>query len=297
MSEFEATTGDRAFALLQQCLPTRAFSALMYRVAEWRNPRFKRALISWFMRSYRIDLGEAEFERAESYDSFNEFFTRALKSDARPQPQDPLLLSSPVDGTMSQFGKIRDGALIQAKGRDYTVAELLADDELAARFWDGSFCTIYLAPHNYHRVHMPFGGRLTRWSYIPGRLFSVNPSTARALPKLFARNERMVACFQTDFGPMAVVMGGAMIVGGIETVWGGRITPPHRRDPEPLVYQPMQPLDLARGEELGRFHLGSTVILLAPAGALRWLPQLAAGTGLRLGEPLAATPPKNNVVA
>ncbi|MDB5987050.1 MAG: phosphatidylserine decarboxylase [Nevskia sp.] len=288
MSEFEASTGDRLFALLQQSLPTRALSALMYRVAEWRNPRFKSALIDWFMRRYRIDLSEAEFERPQSYDNFNAFFTRALKAGARPQPDDIKLLSSPVDGTLSQYGAIVEGALIQAKGRDYTAAELLADDDLAARFWDGSFCTIYLAPNNYHRVHMPCAGVLRRWSYIPGRLFSVNPSTARALPKLFARNERMVACFDTDFGPLALVMVGAMIVGGIETVWGGRITPPHRRQPEPLVYEPMQPLSLQRGDELGRFHLGSTVILLAPAAALQWLPQWTAGAGLRLGDALAA---------
>ena len=288
MSEFESSIGDRLFALLQRSLPTRALSSAMYRVAEWRNPRFKRALIGWFMRSYRIDLSEAESENAQSYDNFNAFFTRALKAGARPQPDDAKLLSSPVDGTLSQFGAIVEGALIQAKGRDYTAAELLADDDLAARFWDGSFCTIYLAPNNYHRVHMPFAGVLRRWSYIPGRLFSVNPSTARALPKLFARNERMVACFDTEFGPLAVVMVGAMIVGGIETVWGGRITPPHKRQPEPLVYEPMQPLTLQRGDELGRFHLGSTVILLAPTGALRWLPQLAAGMGLCLGEALAA---------
>jgi phosphatidylserine decarboxylase len=297
MKEFDASRRDRLFARVQQCLPTRGLSALIHHFAEARGLRFKNWLIRQFMRIYRVDLSEARYEHAEQYNSFNDFFTRALKPGARPQPVDPKLLSSPVDGTLSQFGAIVEGALIQAKGRTYTATELLADAALAQSFSNGSFCTIYLAPNNYHRVHMPFSGRLTRWSYVPGRLFSVNPSTARALPKLFARNERMVAFFETDFGPLAVVMVGAMIVGGIETVWSGRITPPHQRRPEPQAYELMQPIRLQRGDELGRFHLGSTVILLAPAGVLGWLPQLTAGLGLRLGEPLAATISSTSVIA
>ena len=282
-----ATPGDRLFAAFQRCLPTRALSAAMFHVAQWRNPRFKEAFIGWFMRRYRIDLSEAAFEHSVSYQHFNAFFTRALKPGVRPQPDDPGMLSSPVDGTLSRHGSIVEGALIQAKGYSYSAAELLADPDLARQFEDGSYATIYLAPHNYHRVHMPFAGQLRRWSYVPGRLFSVNPSTARAMPKLFARNERMVACFDTDFGALAVVMVGAMIVGGIETVWSGRLTPPHDRGREPRAYQPMQPLALARGDELGRFHLGSTVIVLAPKGALEWRTDLDTGSPLRLGEPLA----------
>lgn len=285
----EASFRDRAFVVLQKCLPTRALSALMFRIAEIRAKRFKNALIRLFLRGYPVDLGEAQFERIESYEHFNAFFTRALKPGARPQPADPATLGSPVDGTLSQFGRIVDGVLIQAKGHEYTAAELLVDPLLAEAFADGDFATIYLAPHNYHRVHMPFAGALRSWSYVPGRLFSVNPATARGLPGLFGRNERMVAIFDTAFGPLAVVMVGALFVGGIETVWGGRLTPPHVRGGGPFVYQPMRPARLARGDELGRFHMGSTVILLAPRGALRWNTGLAPGTVLRLGEELAAT--------
>lgn len=288
----EASFADRAFAALQQCLPTRALSALMFRIAQIRARGFKNALIRLFMRGYPIDLSEAQFERIESYEHFNAFFTRALKPGARPQPADAAALSSPVDGTLSQFGRIDGETLIQAKGHDYTAADLLADAALAERFTDGDFATIYLAPHNYHRVHLPFDGALAQWSYVPGRLFSVNPATARGLPRLFARNERMVAIFETPFGPMAVVMVGALFVGGVETVWGGRLTPPHVRRGGPFPYAPMRPLPLARGAEIGRFHMGSTVILLTPRGALDWAPSLAPGTPLRLGDTLATTRPR-----
>jgi phosphatidylserine decarboxylase len=288
METTDASRRDLLFAALQKALPTRALSALMYSIAEIRNKRFKNALIRTFMRYYPIDLSEAEFTRVEAYAHFNDFFTRALKAEARPQPAQPLALSSPVDGTVSQFGSIREGQLIQAKGHDYSTAALLADADLASEFYDGGFCTIYLAPHNYHRVHMPFAGALRSWSYVPGRLFSVNPSTARAMPGLFARNERMIAIFDTEFGPLAVVMVGALFVGGIETVWGGRLTPPHSRAQEPFHYQPMRPLQLTRGAELGRFHMGSTVILLTPRNACAWRNTLAAGQTLRLGDTLGA---------
>ena len=288
--ERNASALDRAFAALQGLLPTRALSALMFRVAEWRQPRFKDALIRLFMRLYPIDLSEAERERVASYEHFNAFFTRALKPGARPQPSEPEVLSSPVDGTLSQFGAIRAGTLIQAKGHDYSCADLLRDAALADEFADGAFATIYLAPHNYHRVHMPYGGKLRRWIYLPGRLFSVNPRTARALPGLFARNERMAALFDTAFGPLAVIMVGALFVGGVETVWTGRLTPPHRRG-TPETYEPMRPVVLPRGAELGRFHMGSTVILLAPKNALRWMQGLAPGAALRLGQGLAAITP------
>lgn len=283
----EATTRDQLFVALQKLLPTRALSALMYRIAEIRAPAFKNSLIEWFTRGYPIDLTEAERGRIEDYAHFNDFFTRALKPGSRPQPANPDILSSPVDGTISQFGTIRDGRIFQAKGHDYSAATLLADPELAARFAGGEFCTIYLAPHNYHRVHMPFGGRLVSWTYVPGRLFSVNPATARALPGLFARNERVVAVFDTALGPLAVVMVGALFVGGVETVWSGRVTPPHQRDPQPRHYEAGAPLALERGAEMGRFHMGSTVILLAPRGALNWDTQLAAAQPVRLGQPLA----------
>ncbi|GAC1627863.1 MAG: archaetidylserine decarboxylase [Nevskia sp.] len=284
----DASRGDLLFAAFQKLLPTRLLSALMYGIAEIRNKGFKNRLIRTFLRFYAVNLGEAEYTRVEAYTSFNDFFTRALKPGVRSQPGDPKQLSSPVDGTVSQFGTIRAGVLIQAKGHDYSAATLLADHELAAEFRDGEFSTIYLAPHNYHRVHLPYGGTLRCWAYVPGRLFSVNPSTARALPGLFARNERMVAIFDTEFGPLAVVMVGALFVGGIETVWGGRLTPPHSRAKEASHYAPMTPLSFARGDELGRFHMGSTVILLAPRGALDWNAALAPGKAVQLGEALAS---------
>ena len=283
----DASFGDQLFAAVQRCLPTRALSALMYRIAEIDHPGFKNRLIKAFMKGYPIDLAEAERETVEEYRHFNDFFTRALKHNARPMPRDPDLLASPVDGRISQLGPIRDGRIFQAKGHDYTAAELLADAELAKAFDGGSFATIYLAPHNYHRVHIPFGGKLRSWTYVPGRLFSVNPATARSMPRLFSRNERMVAIFDTSFGPMAVVMVGALFVGGIETVWGGRLTPPHIRARTPFHHSLAQTVALARGDELGRFHMGSTVVLLAPKGVLDWDSQLAAGDVLRLGQPLA----------
>ena len=283
----EATLGDRIFATFQSLLPTRALSAFMFRIAEIRARPFKNALMRWFLHKYAVNLDEAEWSSLENYEHFNAFFTRALKSGLRPQPAEANIFSSPVDGAISQFGPIRQHAILQAKGHDYSVAALLADDGMAGNFYNGSFSTIYLAPHDYHRVHMPCTGRLRSWAYVPGRLFSVNPSTARSVPGLFARNERMVAIFDTQFGPMALVMVGAIIVGGIETVWNGRLTPPHRRDVAPSYYEPMQPLLLQRGAELGRFHMGSTVILLAPPGALNWNPALAAGQEVRLGQALA----------
>ncbi len=283
----DASLGDTLFAAVQRCLPTRALSALMYRIAEVDNTTFKNTFIRTFLRGYPIDLAEAERETIEEYRNFNDFFTRALKHGARPQPKDPDSFACLVDGRISQLGPIRDGRIFQAKGHDYTAAELLADPDLAQAFDGGTFATIYLAPHNYHRVHVPFGGRLRRWTYVPGRLFSVNPATARSMPRLFSRNERMVAIFDTAFGPMAVVMVGALFVGGVETVWGGRLTPPHDRGSQPFHHTPDQAIALARGDEMGRFHMGSTVVLLAPRGALAWQSSLEAGQVVTLGQPLA----------
>ena len=283
----EASFTDRLKAGLVWLLPTRALSALMFRVAQVRNTAFKNAFMRWFVHKYGVEMEEAEWARVENYEHFNAFFTRALKHGARPQPADTNVFSCPVDGAINQLGAIRNDRLLQAKGHDYSVGALLADEELARTYRNGSFCTIYLAPHNYHRVHMPCNGKLRSWAYVPGRLFSVNPSTARAVPGLFARNERMVAVFDTQFGPLALVMVGAIIVGGIETVWNGRLTPPHQRGSLPTYYQPMQPLQLARGAELGRFHIGSTVILLAPPKALAWDVALGAGQSVRLGQALA----------
>ncbi len=232
----EATLRDRLFATLQSLLPTRALSGFMFHIAQVRARPFKgTALMRWFLHKYAVDLEEAPgLPHYENYEHFNAFFTctRALRPGLRPQPA-AAVTSSAARSTVpsSQFGPIRQNSILQASGpRLQRLAALLADTELAGNFYNGSFSTIYLAPHDYHRVHMPCDGKLRSWAYVPGRLFSVNPSTARSVPGLFARNERMVAVFDTQFGPMALVMVGAIIVGGIDTVWNGRLTPPHRRD-------------------------------------------------------------------
>ncbi len=280
----DASTRDRLFAWFQYLLPTRWLSELVYRITQIRHPAVKDTLIALFLRGFRIDLSDAEFALPRNYDSFNHFFTRALKRGSRPLAEDPQALVSPVDGTISQFGAIQDGRIFQAKGHSYSVLELLGGDrEAAARFMNGRFCTIYLAPYNYHRIHMPIDGQLRNWSHVPGRLFSVNSATARALPNLFARNERLNALFDTPAGTMGVTLVGALFVGSLETVWAGRVSPPHPRG-APAQYAPMKPLALSRGDELGRFNMGSTVILLAQAGAVDWSETLAPGRVLRMGE-------------
>lgn len=284
-SASQARWGDRLFALLQLILPTRWLSLLVHHVAGIRHEGFKNLLIRLFLRGYTIDLNEAEFALPQNYESFNHFFTRALKPGARPLPEDPLAFVSPVDGTVSQCSDIRDGRIFQAKGHRYSVLELLGGDAAAAeRFAQGRFCTIYLAPYNYHRIHMPYPGTLSKWSYVPGRLFSVNAATARAMPNLFARNERLNALFEhAGGGQFALTMVGALFVGSLETVWAGRVSPPHLRG-EPMHYETMTPVMLDRGDELGRFNMGSTVILLAAPGVLEWSQPLAPGRVVRMGE-------------
>ena len=280
-----ASLRDRAFALLQLCLPTRFISWLIFKLTRIESPGFKNAFIRWFMGAFRISLDEAEYPSPEGYRHFNAFFTRALQPGARPLDPDPNALLSPVDGTISQLGDIDGERIFQAKGRSYTAAELLGDPELAHPFAGGSFCTIYLAPYNYHRIHMPLAGRLREWLLVPGRLFSVNPATARAMPRLFARNERVVTMFDTAAGPMALVLVGALNVGSMETVWAGQITPPHIRSGLGR-WSPARPVQLDRGEEMGRFNMGSTVILLLPPGALRWRDAVGAASTVRMGQAL-----------
>ena len=272
---------DRLYVFFHSLLPTNFLSWLMFHVAQVRASGFKNAFIGIFVKLYKVDLSEAEFEIVKSYPDFASFFTRALKPNARPLDPDPAALISPVDGRISQMGPVRNGTMIQAKGRDYTAAELLGGSKAAAFFNKGSFCTIYLAPHNYHRIHMPASGKLREWGYVPGRLFSVSERAVRTIPKLFARNERVYAIFETDFGPLALVMVGALFVGSIETAWNGRVTPPHSH--EAGSYSPMNPVVLMRGREMGRFNMGSTVILLAPPGMVAWRPHLAPGKDVRMG--------------
>ncbi|HSW11304.1 MAG TPA: archaetidylserine decarboxylase [Solimonas sp.] len=280
----DASAADRAFAQLQQWLPTRFLSWLIFVITRLRLPAFKNGFIRVFMKLYNISLAEAQLQRVDEYASFNEFFTRALKPGARPLDPQPGTLLSPVDGTVSQAGDIVGERIFQAKGHDYSVEELLGGDaELAAPFAGGKFATIYLAPYNYHRIHMPLGAVLRHWQYVPGRLFSVNPATVRGLPGVFARNERVCAIFDSEVGPFALVMVGALFVGSMETVWSGQVSPPHKRGGVEQ-FRPIHPVKLARGEEMGRFNMGSTVILLTAPGALQWDPVMTPGNPLRMGQ-------------
>ena len=230
-----------------------------------------------------MDLSEAERKHAADYDCFNDFFTRSLDPEARPIAGEAHRLVCPSDGTVSQLGRLDGTTILQAKGIDYTAAELLGTPERARLFEDGHFITVYLAPKDYHRVHSPIAGRVVEEVRVPGRLFSVSANTTRAVPRLFARNERMVAMLETEHGPVAVVMVAAMLVAGIETVWGG---PDDRRPGPEIRTRSIEGAQLTRGGELGRFHWGSTVIVLTPKDFPAWQPDLAAGDRVRMGQAL-----------
>ena len=279
--------GRRLFVLVQALLPQHLLTALVHRLARIERPGVARALIAGFRRLYAIDLEEAAEPDARRYASFNEFFTRALKPGARPLAAAALALASPCDGTVSERGTIDGTRLAQArlaaKSRWYTLAELLGDEARAAPFVGGEFATIYLAPYNYHRVHMPLAGTLTAVHYVPGALYSVNAATVATVPRLFARNERVVCSFESAAGPLAVVFVGALNVGSIGLVGYGDLTPRRPRRALSLP-PPAPPPHFLKGAELGRFNMGSTIILLLPRGAVAWLPRFAAGATVRMGE-------------
>jgi phosphatidylserine decarboxylase len=279
----------RLFVALQYLLPHHFISRLAYRITRSRVPLVKNALVRSFVSNFHPDMSEAEQPDPLQYESFNAFFTRALRAQARPSDPDPAVLVSPVDGTVSQIGRLDGSWLVQAKGHAYTLESLLAADlSWAARFRGGAFATLYLAPFNYHRVHMPLRGALRAAWYVPGQLFSVNATTTAGVPGLFARNERVVCVFGHEALTFAVVLVGALLVGSIATVWHGEVTPRAVRGCADL------PLDASRaalnpdkGAELGRFNMGSTVILLLPPGSSEWLPGLAPGSSVRVGQALA----------
>lgn len=281
-----ASAADRLFAALLAALPQHGLSRLVHRLARWRWRPWRRLLIGAFRRLYRVDLGEAAEPDPAGYAHFNAFFTRALRADVRPLPAAAAAVASPVDGRVSAIGGLQDDRLLQAKGVHYDLAALLGGaPELAAPLRDGAFATLYLSPRDYHRVHMPVTGRLQRMIHVPGALYGVSPRLVRALPGLFARNERVVCLFEGDCGPFALVLVGAIGVGSIETVWAGEITPPRGRRVRAWAYGAGGPL-LERGEELGRFNLGSTVILAFAAQRVEWRPGYAEATPVRLREPL-----------
>lgn len=280
---------DRLFATIQWFTPTRLLSHAMHHVAGSRRRWLKRFLIRAFCRFYKINLADAAITDPREYPSFNAFFTRALRADARPVAEQADTLVSPVDGRFGACGEITAGRLLQTKGATYTVADLLRDDNAAAPFLGGSYATIYLAPNNYHRVHMPIAGTLQATHYLPGRLFGVNPRSVRSIPRLFTRNERLACHFDTAVGPMAVVLVSAFCVGGIETVWSGPVTPPHlhRNARDDFAVSGPDRIELEQAAELGRFNLGSTIILLFGAGTLEWHERTRSGRAVQLGQALA----------
>ena len=275
----------RLAALPQYLLPKQALTALAGRLASARAGRLTTALIRRFVARYRVDMSEAAQPDITRYACFNDFFTRALRPGIRPLADAPVIC--PVDGAVSQLGAIEGDQIFQAKGHRYSTAALLGGDAaLAARFEGGSFATIYLSPRDYHRIHMPCDGRLLRMEHVPGALFSVNPRTARAVPGLFARNERVVCLFDTPLGPLALVLVGATIVGSMATVWHGQVNPPRAGKPRRWDYADRQ-IRLRQGEEMGHFQLGSTVVLLFERGAVRFATDWAAERPVRLGQAMA----------
>jgi phosphatidylserine decarboxylase len=273
---------DRLAVLPQYLLPKQALTIFAGKVANAKAGKLTTSLIRWFVGKYQVNMTEAANPDMTSYASFNEFFTRPLRADARPLHASQFVC--PVDGAISQFGAIEQGQIFQAKGHEYSATALVGgDQQLAAQFHDGSFATIYLSPRDYHRIHMPCDGKLTRMIYVPGELFSVNPTTARGVPGLFARNERVVCVFDTAQGPLVLTLVGATIVGSMATVWHGIVNPPRSKEVREWTYQD-QNIVLKKGEEMGRFLLGSTVVMLFPKDTLTFNPAWKAAGAVRMGE-------------
>ncbi|MBA4110118.1 MAG: phosphatidylserine decarboxylase [Leptothrix sp. (in: Bacteria)] len=276
---------DRLFVMLQYVLPKQALTAFAGRMAWIKGGALTTRFIRWFVGRYGVNMAEAANPDIASYPTFNEFFTRPLKPGARPLAQADLIC--PVDGAISQVGPIAGDQIFQAKGHHYSAQALVGGDALlAAQFQDGHFATIYLSPKDYHRIHMPCDGRLTRMIYVPGDLFSVNPATARGVPGLFARNERVVCVFETERGPFVLTLVGATIVGSMATVWHGVVNPPRAKEVREWRYTD-QSIVLKKGDEMGRFLLGSTVVMLFPKGPLTFNPKWASTGPVRLGEAMA----------
>ena len=271
---------------LTYALPHRALSSAARALAYSDNPRLKAWLIDTVTRRFGVDLSEAAQSDPSTYPTFNSFFTRALKPGARVADADPDALLMPADGRISQCGQVEGDRIFQAKGQSFTTGELLGDAEAARAFEGGTFATVYLSPRDYHRVHMPWAGRLRETVHVPGRLFSVGPAAVANVPRLFARNERLVCHFNADFGPMAVVMVGALLVSGVETVWSGEEIPAYGRAITVKDYRG-ESIELDRFEEMARFNYGSTVVVLLPPGVATLAPGLAAETAVRLGQRLA----------
>ncbi|MGD9000192.1 MAG: archaetidylserine decarboxylase [Granulosicoccaceae bacterium] len=278
---------ERLFVWLQYCIPQHLISRLMWRMTRIKARWYLDWQINWFIRRYNVDMSIAENPDPASYADFNSFFTRALRADARSIDPDPNTITCPVDGAVSQLGRIDHESLIQAKGHDFSLTALLAGrDDLAAPFRNGSFATVYLSPRDYHRIHMPVCGDLQEMIYVPGKLFSVNHATVYGVNGIFAKNERVITLFNTEAGPMAVILVGAINVGSMETVWHGLVTPPYGKTIQTWNYED-KPVHLTRGDELGRFNMGSTVILLFPENTCEWDSTLRHNDSVSLGTAIA----------
>jgi phosphatidylserine decarboxylase len=263
-------------------LPHHAISRVVYLITRLRGPQVK-PFIAWFVKKYGVNMEEAEESEIGYYQTFNEFFTRPLKEGLRPIAAGENTLACPCDGTISQAGPIRAGAIMQAKGRGYSALELLGGDKgMAAEFADGRFATIYLAPYNYHRMHMPLDANMKKMIHVPGRLFSVAQWTVEEIPRLFARNERLACYFETKAGPMVMVLVGAINVSAIETVWSGQVVPPRARKISEFDYSHTRK-EITKGTEMGRFNMGSTVILLTGKN-VEWLPHITPGQTVKMGQ-------------
>lgn len=284
-----ATFVDRLRTVPQYLYPQRLLSGWAYRLTRVRRPWLKDLLIRAFIRHFGVDMGEAAEPDPAAYPDFNTFFTRPLRTGARPLAEGAQALCCPVDGGVSQVGRIDGDDVFQAKGRRYSLTELLGGEpDRAGPFRDGRFATLYLAPRDYHRVHMPLGGRLFETVHVPGRLFSVSPLTTRVIPRLFARNERMACLFDTAAGPMALVLIGAINVSSMETVWAGTVTPPYAAEIRTRRYPQTGPeaVTLEKGAEMGRFNMGSTVIVLFGRDRVRWDPAVRPDARVRMGQRL-----------
>ena len=288
----ELSKKQQFLKLLFYVLPHHAISRVVYLVTRLRGPQVK-PMINWFVKKYGVNMDDAEESETGYYQTFNEFFTRSLKPDLRPVVPGENTLACPCDGKVSQSGPIRSGAIMQAKGHAYSVLELLGGDKaMAAEFADGCFTTIYLAPHDYHRMHMPLDAKLLRMIHVPGRLFSVAEWTVQEIPRLFARNERLACYFETASGPMVMVLVGAINVSAIETVWSGPVVPPRARKISEFDYSHTSK-KIAKGAEMGRFNMGSTVILLT-SNKVEWLPHIEAGYAVKMGQLIGHFPLQNS---
>jgi phosphatidylserine decarboxylase len=274
---------EKLRVLPQYFIPQHFISSLVYRITRCETLWFKNILIKLFISVFDVDMTLANNPDPESYSSFNTFFTRELSPEARPISLDEKIILSPVDGAVSQVGGIENDTIIQAKGKSYTLKDLLVEDDLVTMFTGGTFATLYLSPKDYHRIHMPVSGQLKRMIYVPGKLFAVNSHTVRVVDSVFARNERVINIFNTDTGPMAMVMVGALNVGSMETIWAGQITPAKDRIINDTQYSESD-VQLQQGQEMGRFNMGSTVILLFPKDVMQWSDEMMADKVIVMGE-------------